>query len=75
MWSAEQSNLFFVSYLSCLCHTVYAGGSGLAGTILLDMIHMSWENSPNLVLGERADYLTTVDMKSCIVKVYPSAMT
>lgn len=36
---------------------------------------MSWEKSPNLVSGERTEYLTTVDMKSCIVKVYPSAMT
>lgn len=47
---------------------LYTGGSGLVGKISLEMLHLSWAQSPNLVLGERVDFLTTVDMRSCIVK-------
>lgn len=47
---------------------LYAGGPVLVGKISLEMLLMSWEKSPNLVSGERTEYLTTVDMKSCIVK-------
>ncbi|KAL1822844.1 hypothetical protein ACET3Z_009622 [Daucus carota] len=47
---------------------VYTGGSGLVGKITLEMLHLSWEKSPSLALGERVELFTTVDMKSCIVK-------
>lgn len=47
---------------------LYTGGSGLLGKISLEMLHLSWEKSSNLALGERVEFFTTVDMKSCIVK-------
>ena len=37
--------------------------------IPLDFLHLSWEKSPNLSLGERVEVMSTVSMQSCFMKV------
>ncbi|XP_027104037.1 polycomb group protein EMBRYONIC FLOWER 2 isoform X2 [Coffea arabica] len=44
-----------------------AGGHCLLGKIPMELIHLSWEKSPNLSLGERAEMLSTVDMHPCFM--------
>lgn len=44
-------------------------GYCLWGKIPLELLLLSWEKSPNLSLGERAEMLSTVDMHSCFVKL------
>jgi hypothetical protein len=39
------------------------------GKIPLESLYMSWENSPNFSLGQRAEIMTTVNMDSCLLKV------
>lgn len=41
----------------------------LLGKIPMELLHLSWEKSPNLSLGERAEMLSTVDMRPCFMKV------
>ncbi|KAM7499499.1 hypothetical protein LguiA_023913 [Lonicera macranthoides] len=45
------------------------GGYCLLGKIPMELLYLSWEKSPNLSLGERAEMLSTVDMQSCFVKL------
>ncbi|KAL4574346.1 hypothetical protein LXL04_021175 [Taraxacum kok-saghyz] len=44
------------------------GGYCLMGKIPLDFLHLSWEKSPNLSLGERVEVMSTVSMQSCFMK-------
>ncbi|XP_024976364.1 polycomb group protein EMBRYONIC FLOWER 2-like isoform X3 [Cynara cardunculus var. scolymus] len=45
------------------------GGYCLLGKIPMDFLHLSWENSPNLSLGERVELMSTVSMQSCYMKL------
>ncbi|KAL4575997.1 hypothetical protein LXL04_012085 [Taraxacum kok-saghyz] len=45
------------------------GGYCLMGKIPLDFLHLSWEKSPNLSLGERVEVMSTVSMQSCFMKL------
>ncbi|XP_044505821.1 polycomb group protein EMBRYONIC FLOWER 2-like isoform X2 [Mangifera indica] len=45
------------------------GGCCLCGKIPLESLYMSWENSPNLSLGQRAEVKHPVDMLSCFLKL------
>lgn len=45
------------------------GGYCLLGKISMDLLYFSWEKSPNLSLGERAELLSNVSMYSCFVKL------
>lgn len=45
------------------------GGYCLMGKIPLNFLHLSWEKSPNLSLGERVELVKTVSMQSCFMKV------
>jgi hypothetical protein len=45
------------------------GGYCLLGKVPLELPYLSWEKSPNLNLGEKAEMLSTVDMFSCFVKM------
>ncbi|CAK9135101.1 unnamed protein product [Ilex paraguariensis] len=51
------------------------GGHCLLGKIPMELLFLSWERSPNLSLGERAEMLSTVDMHSCFVKEKPYLQT
>ncbi|KAL3524118.1 hypothetical protein ACH5RR_016952 [Cinchona calisaya] len=44
------------------------GGHCLLGKIPMELLHLSWEKSPNMSLGERAEMLSTVDMHPCFMK-------
>ncbi|XP_057996201.1 polycomb group protein EMBRYONIC FLOWER 2 isoform X2 [Hevea brasiliensis] len=50
-------------------HLENVGGCCLLGTIPLESLYMSWENSPNLGLGQRVEVTSQVDMKSCFLKL------
>ncbi|KAJ0043007.1 hypothetical protein Pint_17160 [Pistacia integerrima] len=45
------------------------GGCCLWGKIPLESLYMSWEKSPNLSLGQRAEVTYPVDMLSCFLKL------
>ncbi|GKV45496.1 hypothetical protein SLEP1_g52568 [Rubroshorea leprosula] len=45
------------------------GGHCLWGKIPLEVLCTSWEKSPNLSLGHRAEVMFTIDMWSCFLKV------
>ncbi|KAJ9539782.1 hypothetical protein OSB04_026288, partial [Centaurea solstitialis] len=45
------------------------GGYCLLGRIPMDFLHLSWEKSPNLSLGERVELMSTVSMQSCFMKL------
>ncbi|OMO52251.1 Polycomb protein, VEFS-Box [Corchorus olitorius] len=45
------------------------GGCCLWGRIPLESLYMSWEKSPNLSLGQRAEMILPVIMHSCLLKV------
>ncbi|GMP69802.1 hypothetical protein CsSME_00028926 [Camellia sinensis var. sinensis] len=44
-------------------------GYCLLGKIPMELLYLSWEKSPNLSLGERAEMMSTVDMHSCFMKL------
>lgn len=44
------------------------GGHCLLGKIPLELLHLSWEKSQNLSIGDRAEMLSTVDLQSCYMK-------
>ncbi|KAI3519607.1 hypothetical protein L1887_08821 [Cichorium endivia] len=48
------------------------GGYCLMGKIPLDFLHLSWEKSPNLSLGERVEVMSNVSMQSCFMKLSSS---
>ncbi|XP_021634883.1 polycomb group protein EMBRYONIC FLOWER 2 isoform X2 [Manihot esculenta] len=50
-------------------HLANFGGCCLLGTIPLESLYMSWENSSNLSLGQRGEVISQVDMKSCFLKL------
>ncbi|CAK9325026.1 unnamed protein product [Citrullus colocynthis] len=43
-------------------------GYCLWGKIPLESLYISWQNSSNFGLGQRAEIMSTVDMRSCVVK-------
>ncbi|TYH24290.1 hypothetical protein ES288_A03G080300v1 [Gossypium darwinii] len=45
------------------------GGCCLWGRIPLESLYLSWEKSPNLSLGQRAELIFPVDMHSCLLKL------
>ncbi|GMN57798.1 hypothetical protein TIFTF001_026899 [Ficus carica] len=45
------------------------GGYCLWGKIPLESLYISWENSPNFSLGQRAEMMSTIDMQSCFLKL------
>ncbi|KAL6977605.1 hypothetical protein U1Q18_026397 [Sarracenia purpurea var. burkii] len=44
-------------------------GYCLLGKISMELLHLSWEKSPNLSFGERAEMMLTVHMHSCFMKL------
>ncbi|KAL8192818.1 hypothetical protein R6Q57_027266 [Mikania cordata] len=44
-------------------------GYCLMGKIPIDFLHFSREKSPNISLGERAQFMSTVSLKSCYMKL------
>lgn len=44
-------------------------GLCLLGNMPMELLYLSWEKSPNLKLGERAEIMTHFDMHSCFVKL------
>ncbi|XWS36991.1 hypothetical protein CRYUN_Cryun19dG0004900 [Craigia yunnanensis] len=46
-----------------------AGGCCLWGRIPLESLYLSWEKSPNLSLGQRAEIILPVEMHSCLLKL------
>ncbi|KAM1311392.1 hypothetical protein FF1_007882 [Malus domestica] len=46
-----------------------AGGYCLWSKIPLELLYISWENSPNFGLGQRAEMISTIDMRSCFLKL------
>ncbi|XP_052174160.1 polycomb group protein EMBRYONIC FLOWER 2-like isoform X2 [Diospyros lotus] len=44
-------------------------GLCLLGKIPMELLYLSWDKSPNLSLGERAEMMSTVDMHSYLVKL------
>ncbi|KAK9060986.1 hypothetical protein SSX86_018166 [Deinandra increscens subsp. villosa] len=49
-------------------------GYCLMGKIPIDFLHFSREKSPNISLGERAQFMSTVSLKSCYMKLSCSDM-
>ncbi|XP_060668944.1 polycomb group protein EMBRYONIC FLOWER 2 isoform X2 [Ziziphus jujuba] len=45
------------------------GGYCLWGKIPLESLYISWENSPNFSLGQRAEMMSTIDMHTCFLKL------
>ncbi|XVF11297.1 hypothetical protein REPUB_Repub08aG0014600 [Reevesia pubescens] len=45
------------------------GGCCLWGRIPLESLYLSWEKSPNLSLGQRAEMILPVEMHSCLLKL------
>ncbi|KAF3442303.1 hypothetical protein FNV43_RR16219 [Rhamnella rubrinervis] len=45
------------------------GGYCLWGKVPLESLYISWENSPNFSLGQRAEMMSTIDMHSCFLKL------
>ncbi|KAK8576417.1 hypothetical protein V6N13_032339 [Hibiscus sabdariffa] len=45
------------------------GGCCLWGRIPLESLYSSWEKSPDLSLGQRAELILPVDMRSCLLKM------
>ncbi|XP_009605037.1 polycomb group protein EMBRYONIC FLOWER 2 isoform X3 [Nicotiana tomentosiformis] len=43
-------------------------GHCLLGRMPMELLHLLWEKSPNLSLGERAEMLSTVDLSPCFMK-------
>ncbi|XP_016484377.1 polycomb group protein EMBRYONIC FLOWER 2 isoform X4 [Nicotiana tabacum] len=43
-------------------------GNCLLGRMPMELLHLLWEKSPNLSLGERAEMLSTVDLSPCFMK-------
>ncbi|KAJ8537137.1 hypothetical protein K7X08_035538 [Anisodus acutangulus] len=43
-------------------------GHCLLGRMPMELLHLLWEKSPNLSLGERAKMLSTVDLNPCFMK-------
>ena len=52
-----------------MCMTVNPVGYCLFGKIPMDVFHSSWEKSPTLSLGGRAEMTSPVIMQSCYMKV------
>ncbi|XAR66078.1 hypothetical protein NMG60_11012145 [Bertholletia excelsa] len=44
-------------------------GLCLMGEIPLELLYLSWEKSPNLSLGERAEMMSTINLHSCFLKL------
>lgn len=47
-------------------------GHCLLGRMPMELLHLLWEKSPNLSLGEGAEMLSTVDLNPCFMKVRSS---
>ncbi|KAI4351274.1 hypothetical protein L6164_005650 [Bauhinia variegata] len=45
-----------------------AGGYCFCGKVSLESLYMTWENSPNFHLGQRAEIMSTVDLVPCFLK-------
>ncbi|KAK4734274.1 hypothetical protein R3W88_008535 [Solanum pinnatisectum] len=43
-------------------------GHCLLGRMPMELLHLLWDKSPNLSLGERAEMLSTVDLNPCFMK-------
>ena len=52
-----------------MCMIANVEGLCLLGKVPLELLYLSWEKSPNLKLGERAEIMSNLDMHSCFVKV------
>ncbi|XP_021905596.1 polycomb group protein EMBRYONIC FLOWER 2 isoform X2 [Carica papaya] len=50
-------------------HSGNGGGYCLWGKIQLESLYMSWEKSPNMSLGQRAEVMSFVDIHPCFVKM------
>ncbi|XP_022989240.1 polycomb group protein EMBRYONIC FLOWER 2 isoform X2 [Cucurbita maxima] len=48
--------------------SVPVAGYCLWGKIPLESLYISWQNSSNFGLGQRAEIMSTVDMRSCVLK-------
>ncbi|XP_041021484.1 polycomb group protein EMBRYONIC FLOWER 2-like isoform X1 [Juglans microcarpa x Juglans regia] len=57
-----KGSLDITSFLSTV------GGYCLWGKLPFESLYMSWENSPNFSLGQRAEIISTVNMHSCFLK-------
>ncbi|XP_057475999.1 polycomb group protein EMBRYONIC FLOWER 2-like isoform X4 [Actinidia eriantha] len=44
-------------------------GLCLLGKVPLELLYLSWEKSPNLKFGEKAELMSSLDMHSCFVKL------
>ncbi|XP_039063202.1 polycomb group protein EMBRYONIC FLOWER 2-like isoform X2 [Hibiscus syriacus] len=55
--------------LSILLVNFANGGCCLWGRISLEPLYVSWEQSPNLSLGQRSETILPVDMHSCLLKL------
>ncbi|KAI7732945.1 hypothetical protein M8C21_011425 [Ambrosia artemisiifolia] len=53
-------------------NTLNCAGYCLFGKIPMDLLHSSWEKSPTLSLGGRAEMMSTVIMQSCSMKLSSS---
>ncbi|KAJ0764612.1 putative transcription factor C2H2 family [Helianthus annuus] len=54
------------------CNSLNCEGYCLFGKIPMDLLHSSWEKSPTLSLGGRAEMMSTVIMQSCSMKLSSS---
>lgn len=57
------SNLIFETVV------VNLEGHCLLGRMPMELLHLLWDKSPNLSLGERAEMWSTVDLNPCFMKV------
>ncbi|KAL4555157.1 hypothetical protein LXL04_037768 [Taraxacum kok-saghyz] len=70
-WSTGRTSspTHFVSAGRITSSSANIGGYCLMGKIPLDFLHLSWEKSPNLSLGERVEVMSTVSIQSCFMKL------
>ncbi|XP_062163447.1 polycomb group protein EMBRYONIC FLOWER 2 isoform X3 [Alnus glutinosa] len=71
-WAGAQNSLFGTnSSKDPLDATSFPSNVGrcLWGKIPLESLYVSWENSPNFSLGQRAEIMSTVSMHSCLLKL------
>ncbi|KVI07599.1 hypothetical protein Ccrd_014044, partial [Cynara cardunculus var. scolymus] len=60
--------MLLVSCGMALFATMFEGNC-LLGKIPMDLLHLSWERSPNLSLGGRAEMMASVSMRYCDMKL------
>ncbi|KAF5959779.1 hypothetical protein HYC85_000988 [Camellia sinensis] len=61
--------LFIKKKLIDRCLLPNVEGLCLLGKMPMELLYLSWEKSPNLSLGERAEMMSTVDLHSCFAKI------